>query len=521
MLTINNEYNINERKFNFITDEDIFKNSLLKDIDRAIKENKKIAICSMSKTDTIKYNDILLAHNKDLKILLINADTDDEDKKKMKHIKQYIINYDVFIYSPSIEAGVNIDIVDMFNNLYCIVCGGSTSPRSFLQMTARIRHLNNNNINILNHSLNNNKCNNYWEFEEVKNMLNNSHELRMRRETKTEEDKTFTIFKMTPYSETYIYNKLEKLNNNSYYFINLLCLYCKQKGIETIFNEEQERTYIKLDKDEYFERIIKLKTIDKDENNELQRKINNRTASRDEKLQQSKYFYLAFLCVDKLNVDIMNAFYKQLEPIKNFIKLIDDVKINNASIIYEKFDKIKIVKSIIANMGFCHVFDKDTIHQDKFKIKIDAIRTEHPEYFSKETRALFNMAKFKTDTTTDKAILGHINSLLRNFSIQIKATRQREYGKTNLISFYGLEHLNNVDEILYYKMQKGRPVVDINNIIKIDTKKFIYNDLINKHDDKDINKKIVDIGNLDNGLIFDDDDIIDELNKLEIDLTDY
>ena len=70
-------------------------------------------------------------------------------------------------------------------------------------------------------------------------------------------------------------------------------------------------------------------------------------------------------------------------------------------------------------------------------------------------------------------------------------------------------------------MQKGRPVVDINNIIKIDTKKFIYNDLINKHDDKDINKKIVDIGNLDNGLIFDDDDIIDELNKLEIDLTDY
>ena len=475
----------------------------------------------MSKTDTIKYNDILLAHNKSLKILLINADTDDEDKKKMKHIKQHIINYDVFIYSPSIEAGVNIDIVDMFNNLYCIVCGGSTSPRSFLQMTARIRHLNNNNINILNHSLNNNKCSNYWEFGEVKNMLNDSHELKMKRETQQEGDNTYTIFKMTPYSETYIYNKLEKLNNNSYYFINLLCLYCNEKGIETIFNEEQERTNIKFEKDEYFERMIKAETIDKDANEELQRKINNRTASRGEKLQQSKYFYLKFLAVDKLNIDIMNAYYKKLEPIKNFIKLIDDVKINKTSIIYEKFDKIRIIKSIIENMGYNNIFDKRTIKIEQYIINIEAIKTGHPEYFSKETRALFNMAKFKTDTTTDKAILGHMNSLLKSFSLQIKATRQREYGKVNLISVYALEHLNNVDEILFYKMQNGLKITDINKIISIDKRKFIYKDLINKIDDKDVIKKNVDIGNIDNGIIFDDDDILDELNKLEIDLTDY
>ena len=352
-------------------------------------------------------------------------------------------------------------------------------------------------------------------------MLNDSHELKMKRETQQEGDNTYTIFKMTPYSETYIYNKLEKLNNNSYYFINLLCLYCNEKGIETIFNEEQERTNIKFEKDEYFERMIKAETIDKDANEELQRKINNRTASRGEKLQQSKYFYLKFLAVDKLNIDIMNAYYKKLEPIKNFIKLIDDVKINKTSIIYEKFDKIRIIKSIIENMGYNNIFDKRTIKIEQYIINIEAIKTGHPEYFSKETRALFNMAKFKTDTTTDKAILGHMNSLLKSFSLQIKATRQREYGKVNLISVYALEHLNNVDEILFYKMQNGLKITDINKIISIDKRKFIYKDLINKIDDKDVIKKNVDIGNIDNGIIFDDDDILDELNKLEIDLTDY
>ena len=64
---------------------------------------------------------------------------------------------------------MNIDIKGIFNKLYCVVCGGSTSPRAFLQMTARIRHLNNNTINILNNSLKINDCRNFWTFEETKN----------------------------------------------------------------------------------------------------------------------------------------------------------------------------------------------------------------------------------------------------------------------------------------------------------------------------------------------------------------
>ena len=46
-------------------------------------------------------------------------------------------------------------------------------------------------------------------------MLKNSHELKMNRTLIKEENETYEKFKLTSYSETYIYNKLEKLNNNS------------------------------------------------------------------------------------------------------------------------------------------------------------------------------------------------------------------------------------------------------------------------------------------------------------------
>ena len=65
------------------------------------------------------------------------------------------------------EAGVNIDIQNCFNKLYCVLSDGSCSARSFLQMTARVRHLNDNNILILNESFKLNKTTNYWNYEDI------------------------------------------------------------------------------------------------------------------------------------------------------------------------------------------------------------------------------------------------------------------------------------------------------------------------------------------------------------------
>ena len=189
----------------------------------------------------------------------------------------------------------------------------------------------------------------------------------------------------------------------------------------------------------------------------------------------------------------MNAYYK-------------NVKINKTSIIYEKFDKIKIIKSIIENMGYNNIFDKRTINIEQYIINIEAIKTGHPEYFSKETRALFNMAKFKTDTSTPKAIMGHINCLLKYASLKITSKRERD--GFIFKNYYVLERLNNIEEIIYYKMQNGEDIQDKDNYIKCNKKAFIYNELFEAVE-KNKTKKIL------------DETITEKLKIIELDMTDY
>jgi hypothetical protein len=66
------------------------------------------------------------------------------------------------------------------------------------------------------------------------------------------------------------------------------------------------------------------------------------------------------------------------------------------------------------------------------------------------------------ETTSTKQVLGHINSILANYSIKIKCSQKTINGKTE--NFYLIEVLNDVDELLKYKTQKGYNIVDKNNI---------------------------------------------------------
>jgi hypothetical protein len=105
--------------------------------------------------------------------------------------------------------------------------------------------------------------------------------------------------------------------------------------------------------------------------------------------------------------------------------------------------------------------------------------------------------------------------LLSPYSLSLRVgKRERICGIKNLISFYELKHLNYIDEIIYYKMQRQEKIKDINKIVKIDTSKFIFNELIDIFDDKiktsNENKKADDIF---------DDKLIEYLNTFELDIT--
>jgi len=64
--------------------------------------------------------------------------TGDKGKLKLKDVNENWLQCDVLIYSPTVDAGANFDRVHI-NKIYGIFLIIITSPRSFLQMLARIR----------------------------------------------------------------------------------------------------------------------------------------------------------------------------------------------------------------------------------------------------------------------------------------------------------------------------------------------------------------------------------------------
>jgi len=77
--------------------------------------------------------------------------TDDKENLKLKYVNEIWKGCDDLIYTPTVEAGVIFDQIH-FNKIFGVYSNKSTSPRSFLQMLARIRKTSDNEL-IINNSI--------------------------------------------------------------------------------------------------------------------------------------------------------------------------------------------------------------------------------------------------------------------------------------------------------------------------------------------------------------------------------
>ena len=149
----------------------IFQSSKIKfddDIQNKLTNNKKIIIVSMSSEIAHQY---YYKYYKNYKVALHTSKTDDDLFNQLKDVNTYWSNFDIVIYSPSIESGVDFNL-KYFDNMYCILAPASTSQRGFMQMANRIRILNDNNIQVfLNGMTHNDKVFEYT-YSEVKNYFN-------------------------------------------------------------------------------------------------------------------------------------------------------------------------------------------------------------------------------------------------------------------------------------------------------------------------------------------------------------
>ena len=137
---IYNEYKSINRKYIFTSNYEMRKHQVLEDI----KSNKNVVIISLSRgTLDDLYEEIKKKCNK---VIRYTSMTDDTQKEKLQDVNECWKNYQVVMYSPTIEAGVDFNIIGHFTRMYCFLSDGSCCPRSFLQMVGRIRNLGDNQI---------------------------------------------------------------------------------------------------------------------------------------------------------------------------------------------------------------------------------------------------------------------------------------------------------------------------------------------------------------------------------------
>lgn len=123
-----------KRLYRAYNDRDI----IIKSIKTSIKDHKNIAIVSMSSDQLDELEQMMIKMK--VKYIKYTSRTDDEKKKGLKEVNKSWSQYQVVMYSPTIESGVDFT-AKHFDRIYGIIsCGANTcTPRAFFQMMGRIR----------------------------------------------------------------------------------------------------------------------------------------------------------------------------------------------------------------------------------------------------------------------------------------------------------------------------------------------------------------------------------------------
>ena len=180
------------------------------------------------------------------------------------------------------------------------------------------------------------------------------------------------------------------------------------------------------------------------------------------------------LGLDVLTLDIIKKFYNKFYLVDNLIYLIDikNHKLNNDATTIMNYKKTKLIIEFIQDIGYNNnnIFDsKKHISNDELLTNFKIIYNKSELYSNQKASKLnYNIPFFKFDeNTTSKQILGHLNAILRDYSIKI--SKKQQTIKNIKHNFYQLEILNDVDEMTKSKIDNHNyNLIDTYNIFKCD-----------------------------------------------------
>ena len=409
---ITNEVKKDTNHFILTPNEEYFN----KDIDETIEKKKNIVIVSMSESHCKK----LYAKYKDnYKCIIYTSSTGDNDKKLLANVEKIWINYQIIIYSPSIESGVDFNVENYIEKIYVVLCSQSTSQRGLNQMIKRCRKINNKNILVYTNNLNlqdQNVLNYYYyniseimafyclllnekiTFECVDGIINRKKE-----------------YNYDLYDILTLYNKQEQLNKNNKCFIPYFLKMISDKG-HTYEITEGKNIKVKSDINIIHELLINTPKITAEIYDEFIKKQTLRNLDENEKIQIKKYIYEKTFNIDFDNNETVKKYYGRLNIISNAYQLFNDNnKFHNSKILNkEKNEKINAIKNILKLFGLEGIQNQNYILKNKdLKNNI-----ENFDKIIQDNKILLGFEKNKKIIKTN-GVIGSLRTLLNNYGIEV------------------------------------------------------------------------------------------------------
>jgi hypothetical protein len=427
---LQNHYVPSRKHWHFTDDEDSFFNKL----DSDLQQGKKVYVSSMSSEMALR---CVNKYQSEYKTLLHSSKTDDTLKEELQNVNEFWIRYDLVACSPSIEAGVDFN-VEHFDKMYVILSSGSTSQRGLMQMTNRVRQLRDLNVEVLLNKLPFHSKANFYCFDEVSamfdNHINNAPLTIDQDGNLRSSNAVFDIVNK--------YNQMESLNKNNAYFVPYLLKLLAQKQQPYSYVAHQGKADDKKTESLYKQLLCNTPNISSAECLNLLKLQKKNMATMEDKLSIERFMYKSNWGLLKLDDETMSKIYRKThilfnnkainnEPCKNYESIDDNYQDVSLKI---KLQKLKLTNELLQVLTFkndTNEFTNKMIDKTEWDTILEKARVKAILFTDKTALPLFDLTKNAIQKlTTNKAVLGFLNRIFKNYGIQIK-TIQKGKNKTS------------------------------------------------------------------------------------------
>ncbi len=411
------------------------RNHIENNIDNDLKNGKNIVIVSMSsKLATYFYN----KYKDHYKTVLHCSKSDDQNKEKLKEVNTFWKQFELVIYSPSIESGVNMDSEHFFK-IYVVLSPKSTSPRGLMQMIGRVRKLEDSNVMVYLNNMPFKEKSNFYTYDELKEYISEvySNYLEPKTALNVETNKMTIMYTFDLYAQILVHNETENANKTRNLFVPYFIKLLTNKGhtFEHIEIKKKKNAYNKdsLTKDE----ILNTKDIDQDTFHELLSKQMNNQATKQDKLEIERYVIKIDWKIDEITNDFLSKFYGKTYVLYNLRFLLDKSLLNpyiekngdKHSIDFDlanTLEQINMIDEVLKKLGFDKPGDGRKLEKNVFQENIKCVLTECQLFVNiNKSQPMFGYDKSKIGKLdTVRSVMGFLNSLFKEWGICIRCCKK-------------------------------------------------------------------------------------------------